>query len=80
MLGSVPKELTCLHLIHTVEEVIWSAGDAITAHTQAAVCAFITGVVGPTADTQGKGTVTFSTEIKAHLNSKLAQCYAEIKI
>lgn len=41
------RGLTCVHLIHAVEEVIWSAGDAVAAHTQAAVCALIPGVVGP---------------------------------
>lgn len=39
--------LTCVHLIHTVKEVIWSAGNTVAAHTQAAVCALIPGVVGP---------------------------------
>lgn len=39
--------LTCVHLVHAVEEVIWSARDAVAAHTQAAVGALIPGVVGP---------------------------------
>ena len=39
--------LTCVHLIHAVEEVVWRAGDAVTAHAQAAVRALVPGVVGP---------------------------------
>lgn len=39
--------LTCVHLIHAVEEVIWSARDAVAAHTQAAVSALVPGVVRP---------------------------------
>lgn len=46
--------LTCIHLIHTVKEVIWSARDAVAAHTQAAVCALIPGVVGPAENTHTK--------------------------
>lgn len=46
------SSLTCVHLIHAVEEVIWSARDAVAAHTQAAVCALIPGVVGPAGNTQ----------------------------
>ena len=39
--------LTCVHLINTVEEVVRSARDTVAAHAQPAVCAFISGVVGP---------------------------------
>lgn len=46
------SRLTCVHLIHAVEEVIWSARDAVAAHTQAAVCALIPGVVGPAENTK----------------------------
>lgn len=46
--------LTCVHLVHTVEEVIWSARDAVAAHTQAAVCALIPGVVGPAGNARTK--------------------------
>lgn len=44
---SKPAGLTCVHLIHTVQEVIWSARNTVAAHTQAAVCALISGVVSP---------------------------------
>lgn len=37
--------LTCLHLIYAVQEVVWSARDAVAAHAQAAVCALISGVI-----------------------------------
>lgn len=40
-------ELTRVHLVHAVEEIIWSARDAVAAHTQATVCALVPGVVGP---------------------------------
>lgn len=46
------SSLTCVHLIHTVEEVVWSARDAVAAHTQAAVCALIPGVIGPAENTK----------------------------
>lgn len=39
--------LTCVHFIDAVEKVIGSAGNAVAAHTQAAVGALIPGVVGP---------------------------------
>lgn len=39
--------LTCVHFIDTVEEVVWCARDAVAAHTQATICTFIPGVVGP---------------------------------
>lgn len=48
------SSLTCVHLIHTVEEVIWSARDAVAAHTQAAVRALVPGVVGPAESTRVK--------------------------
>lgn len=40
---------TCLHLVHAVEEVVWGARDAVTAHAQATVCALVSGVIRPTA-------------------------------
>lgn len=41
---------TCLHLFHTVEEVVRGAGDTVTADAQSAVCALIPGVVGATTE------------------------------
>lgn len=38
---------TCVHFIHTVQEVVWSARNTVAAHTQSTVCALIPGVVGP---------------------------------
>lgn len=51
---SKPHGLTCVHLIHTVQEVVRSARDAVTAHAQAAVCALVSGVVGATANRSTK--------------------------
>lgn len=58
------SSLTCIHLIHTVEEVIWSARDAVAAHTQAAVRALIPGVVGPAEkqDSRGQQKVCFLSQ------------------
>lgn len=53
---------TCLHLVHTVEEVVWSAGDAVTAHAQATVRALVSGVICPTA--QKTPSMTGHTDLK----------------
>lgn len=50
-----PSSLTCVHLVDAVEEVVWSAGDAVAAHAQAAVGALIPGVVGPAGDAETTG-------------------------
>lgn len=62
---SLHQSLTCVHLIHTVQEVIWSARNAVTAHAQAAVCALVPGVVGPT-ENQVQG----GQGCKPHRNAK----------
>lgn len=36
---------TCIHLINTVQEVIWGSGYTVTAHAKSTICAFISGVI-----------------------------------
>ena len=53
--------LTCVHLIHAVEEVVWRAGDAVAAHAQTAVRALVSGVVRPAARETRRTPVTMES-------------------
>lgn len=61
------KSCTCFHLIHTVEEVVWGAGDAVTAHAQAAVCAFVSGVICPAAERKTIDNINFDYAKTQHV-------------
>lgn len=49
MHGKCTQNQTCIHLINTVQEVIWGSGYTVAAHAKSTVCAFISGVICSTA-------------------------------